>query len=465
MNFVCPTCSITLQAEPELSGKTVKCPGCSTKIQIPEIEAPPEPDGAAEEHYEEEEYEQSHLPELNLSAVEHGPHPSVFNIWIAAGIGVGGTFFWYLVMMLLPERENKEVAHNVLTYLRELFLDRGNTQIATTFLMFFCVGILILKAMNIRKQRRAMLLQALPRDIDDEIKPENLKEFHDHIINFPKPLRNTYIVNRIRKALEFFYIRQNNPEVAQMITSQSDVDANKVVGSYSIVKVLLWAIPIMGFIGTVVGIGGAIGGFDKVLSAGGGDPSALTEALTPVLAQMGSAFDTTLLALVFSIILSFPAASLQSSEDDLVTDVDEYCIDNLLKRLNDGGANAGMTTDAGTLSAIADAISASQNDIMSKFSKTQKGMSESLANQTKQYEKVATAVETQLEAIGKRAERYETKLDEDFFKSLDKIRLESVSAITRQVGGLSEGINNLNEVLKDLNGKTVQVQKKGWFGR
>lgn len=462
MNFECPSCSITLQAEPDLSGKTVKCPGCSTKIQIPEMEAPPEPDGA-DEGYEggEEEYDTgNHLPALNISNVDHGKHPSTFNLWLSVAIGIGGTFFWYLIMLVLKKPEGEDQM-----YFYELFVNRGKTQYATTFLMFFTLGILILKFFSIRKQRRAMILQALPRDISEEITPTNLKQFHDHLLNFPKPLRNTYIVNRIRKGLEFFYVRQNNPEVAQMLSSQSDVDANKVVGSYSMVKVLLWAIPIMGFIGTVVGIGGAIGGFDAVLDSGGGDPNALTDALKPVLAEMGSAFDTTLLALVFSIILSFPAASLQGEEDDLVTDVDEYCIDNLLKRLNDGGANANMTSDAGTLKTIGDAIAASQQDIMGQFVQTQKGMSTNLSNQTEQYEKVATAVEKQLAAIGDRAEKYETRLDDNFFKSLDRIRSESVTAITAQVGGLSEGIHNLNEVLKNLNGKTVQVTKKGWFSR
>ena len=160
-------------------------------------------------------------------------------------------------------------------------------------------------------------------------------------------------MNRLRKALEFFYIRQNNPEVASMITSQSDIDANKVAGSYSMVKVFLWAIPIMGFIGTVIGIGAAIGGFGAVLNSGDdsddaaapaaavasadaskpadgekaeeadGDAEATTAAasgppakkaegmdaikgpLLDVLNSLGVAFDTTLLALVFSIILSF----------------------------------------------------------------------------------------------------------------------------------------------------------------
>lgn len=444
MNFACPTCHITLQAEPELAGKTVKCPGCSTRIQIPEFTQ--EHEGAGEE-MADEFYQQ--LPELNLATGHAGPHPSTVNIWLAGGLGVGATFLWYVVMFLLPKKEGD--ASGIAVYLRELFCERGTTQYVTTLLAFWCMALLVLKWLNIRKQRRAMMIQALPADISEEINPSNLKEFHDHIINFPKALRNTYIVNRIRKALEFFYVRQNNPEVAQMISSQSEVDAAKANGSYGMVKVFLWAIPIMGFIGTVVGIGDAIGGFGAVFGAGeGGDMSQIKEPLLEVLGSMGVAFDTTLLALVLSIILSFPASSLQGSEDDLVTDVDEYCIDHLLKRLNDGGASTNVGSDPALLKAIGDAIANNQKEVMGRFENVQKQMAENLGNQSKQAEKVAEAIEKQMQSIDDRTEKYEKKLD----RSIDA-----------QVAALADGIRNLNEVLRDLNGKQIVVQKKGWFSR
>lgn len=465
MNFSCPTCHITLQAEAELAGKTVKCPGCSTRIQIPaDFPQVPDPSTSAGEELVEH-YDEQRAPLPTPPARTDG-HPSFVSIWLSVAYGTGATFFWFVIMFLLPKRVSLEVPHNIATYLRELFLERGWPQYASTLLLFWCLAMLILKQINLAKQRRAMLIQALPYDIGEEINPSNLAAFYEHIINFPKPLRNTYIVNRIRKALEFFYVRQNNPEVAQMIASQSEVDAAKVAGSYSMVKVFLWAIPIMGFIGTVLGIGSAIGGFGAVFGAGeSGDMSQIKEPLLTVLGSMGVAFDTTLLALVFSIILSFPASALQNQEDDLVTDVDEYCIDNLLKRLNDGGANTNIGSDIGLLKAIGDALADSQKDVMSRFEKVQKGMSESLGNQSKQYEKVASAVEKQLEAIGERATKYETRLDEDFFKSLDRIRTDSVKVIEGQLKPLSEGIQNLNDVLRELNGKQVVIQKKGWFSR
>jgi hypothetical protein len=452
MNFACPTCHITLQAEPDLAGKTVKCPGCSTRIQIPDNFGPPPPDaayeGSAGEEMADEYYEQ--LPELNISVGHIGPHPSTVSVWVAGAIGLGATLFWYLIMFMLPKTA-PGVAPSWAGYMRQLFCERGATQYWTMVLTFWCMALLILKWLNIRKQRRAMLIQALPTDISEEINTSNLKAFHDHVTNFPKPLRNTYIVNRIRKALEFFYVRQNNPEVAQMITSLSEVDAAKANGSYGMVKVFLWAIPIMGFIGTVVGIGAAIGGFGAVFGAGeSGDMSQIKEPLLTVLGSMGVAFDTTLLALVVSIMLSFPASALQGQEDDLVSDVDEYCVDHLLKRLNDGGASSNAGSDPGLLKAIGDAMANNQKDIMSRFETVQKGMSESLGNQTKQYEKVAAAIEKQMQGIDDRTEKYEKKLE----RSLDS-----------QVSSLAEGIRNLNAVLGELNGKQVVIQKKGWFSR
>ena len=463
MKFVCPSCNIHLQAEADLAGKTVKCPGCSTKIQIPADlgqttapQGPPPPDAASSssaaeqaDQPEQEYYEQA--PALNIDISKAGPHPSEINMLHAALLGIGITFFWYLIMFLLPDRKSVEEPITVGIYLREMFCERSWPQYITTLLTYWCMAILVLKYINIRKQRRAMILEALPSDIADEINVQNLVEFHNHVVNFPKPLRNTFIVNRIRKALEFFYVRQNNPEVAQMISSQSEVDANKVAGTYSIVKVFLWAIPIMGFIGTVLGIGQAIGGFGSVLSVGdSGGTEAIVGALTPVLGSMGVAFDTTLLALVFSILLSFPASSLQGAEEDLVTSVDEYCIDNLLKRLNDGGAASQLGSEGALLKAIGDAIAANQKEFIGKFEETQQKMAKNLEGQSKNYEKIATVIDMQVEGIERRTDLFEKRVDTEIVRALEKI---------------TEGVKNLNSVLKELDGKTVTVQKKGWFSR
>jgi len=111
------------------------------------------------------------------------------------------------------------------------------------------------------------------------------------------------------------------------------------------------------------------------------------------------------------------------------SDVDECCIDHLLKRLNDGGPTKDFGSDADLLQAVGEAMANNQKDIMTRFEGVQKGMPESLNNQSKQYEKVASAVEKQLEAIGDRAENYEKKLDDEFFGNLEHLCKDSTQVI------------------------------------
>ena len=115
--------------------------------------------------------------------------------------------------------------------------------------------------------------------------------------------------------------------------------------------------------------------------------------------------------------------------------------------------------------AIGDAIADNQKDIMGRFEGVQKDMAGNLSKQVEHHGNVAEAIDKQIAAISERTEKYESKLDDQFFDSLDRMRRESVGAMGDQVKLLTEGINNLNSVLKELDGKQVVIKKKGWFSR
>ena len=117
------------------------------------------------------------------------------------------------------------------------------------------------------------------------------------------------------------------------------------------------------------------------------------------------------------------------------------------------------------MKAIGDAIAHNQKEMMGRFEKVQKGMSATSQDQSKYFAKVAEVVDKQIAAIDDRAENYEKKLDDDFFATLERVETGSIKAIENNVKPLAEGIQNLNQVLKELNGKQVVVQKKGWFSR
>jgi hypothetical protein len=90
----------------------------------------------------------------------------------------------------------------------------------------------------------------------------------------------------------------------------------------------------MGFIGTVLGLGAAVSGFSDFLSGeGGAEIGAIKEAIGQVTTGLGTAFDTTLLALILSVVLMFPLAAMQRKEETLFVEIDNYLDDTLTSRL------------------------------------------------------------------------------------------------------------------------------------
>jgi biopolymer transport protein ExbB/TolQ len=97
-------------------------------------------------------------------------------------------------------------------------------------------------------------------------------------------------------------------------------------------RVFIWAIPILGFIGTVLGISEAVSGFsDSVNSAA--SLEVMRESIGSVTTGLGVAFDTTLLALVMSIVIMFPMSALQKAEEEYLGRCDDYCDLHLSNRV------------------------------------------------------------------------------------------------------------------------------------
>lgn len=85
---------------------------------------------------------------------------------------------------------------------------------------------------------------------------------------------------------------------------------------YSAIDYLVFAIPSLGFIGTVIGIGAALGSADSVVSASGREEQ--VRAVSDVTSVLGSAFDTTLIALVASLTVVAILSWVRSGESEML---------------------------------------------------------------------------------------------------------------------------------------------------
>ena len=96
---------------------------------------------------------------------------------------------------------------------------------------------------------------------------------------------------------------------------------HSVSSSYLLARVLVWAIPIFGFVGTVGGISHAVGAFDKVLNSAE-NVEALREGLIQVTGGLSKAFHTTSLGLVLSVIVMLPLTYLEKMEQEMLGTMD-----------------------------------------------------------------------------------------------------------------------------------------------
>jgi len=90
------------------------------------------------------------------------------------------------------------------------------------------------------------------------------------------------------------------------------------------IRYIAWAIPSIGFIGTVRGIGDALG---QAYQAIEGEIFGVTRSL-------GVAFNSTLIALLISIVLMFMLHQLQLMQERYVLDTEAYCEENLTRHLH-----------------------------------------------------------------------------------------------------------------------------------
>ncbi|MBL8740634.1 MAG: MotA/TolQ/ExbB proton channel family protein, partial [Myxococcales bacterium] len=141
----------------------------------------------------------------------------------------------------------------------------------------------------------------------------------------------------------------SEPATAQ--TAESDADASVVATSFSIVKVLVWAMPILGFIGTVIGISESMGGFSRSLD-GAAEFDAIKGSLGDVTTGLALAFDTTLVALVASVFLMLPMSWISKAEEQVISDVDDYCVTKLLRRLASKEGAEGPADELGKVDAL-----------------------------------------------------------------------------------------------------------------
>lgn len=263
----------------------------------------------------------------------------------------------------------------------------------------------------------------------------------------------------------------------------------------------IWAIPILGFIGTVIGISNAVGGFSGTLDQAQ-DIEVLKDSLNAVTMGLAVAFDTTLVALIMSLIISIPVGIVQKREEDFLGEVDDYCSEHFLKRINDAGGTADIASNTkAMMTAIGNAISQDQQGIVERLVEAQERMGEMHSRQIEYYESSAKSmqedsrkhisrVEDEISkmsesvhgAVAKLVENSGTLVDSQVKRSDETVakHLERVEKLMERIAepvdkvsaahieGVTSALDQLNGIIENLGGKKVEIQppaRRGLFSK
>lgn len=156
-----------------------------------------------------------------------------------------------------------------------------------------------------------------------KILPQDTRELSRPLESL-EPEQQDYLLSRtLLSALQRFGTTGNIQDVSSTIRESCDGESDRLDSEMSMVRYIAWAIPSIGFIGTVRGIGQALG---QAYQAVEGD-------ITGVTASLGVAFNSTFVALVLSIAIMFCLHQLQLSQERLVLNCQRYCDRSLLQNL------------------------------------------------------------------------------------------------------------------------------------
>lgn len=216
------------------------------------------------------------------------------------------------------------------------FFERGVVPYPIVGLGFWTFFLLWIKTRKIKLQRKPLRLPILPDDPNFVLTVATVDEAMRKISENAESPKDFLLYRRIAQTLAHLRNLGQVAEADALFRSQAERDENLSETSYSLINGFLWAIPILGFIGTVLGLSSAIASFTSVLTSSG-DVSELTPALKQVTAGLSTAFETTFLALTVALALQIYATFVRKSEEELLDDIAEFCAVNVVLKLRVDG--------------------------------------------------------------------------------------------------------------------------------
>lgn len=173
--------------------------------------------------------------------------------------------------------------------------------------------------------RNRRLLEKRYVDLNDGqvVLPEDARAHGRPIEALSAEEREMLLPRTLMLALSRFGATRSVQDAAEAARDECELELTRLDTQLSMIRFTAWAIPAIGFVGTVRGIGRAL---QEAQTAVTGDINGVTLAL-------GVTFNSTLTALVLTILVMFCLHQLQQAQDRLVLDTRTYVDRNLIRHM------------------------------------------------------------------------------------------------------------------------------------
>ncbi len=218
------------------------------------------------------------------------------------------------------------------TAFADMFTQRGSVQYFTVLFTAWSFVILFIKWRKLSVQQRALQYPVVPANSDFVLSSATVDQVMAQIFATVDDPKQFVLLNRITVALSNLRNLGRVTDVDDILRGQAEQDESGMETSYSLVQGFVWAIPVLGFIGTVVGLSDAIGSFSGVLTQSE-KVEQLASALRGVTAGLSTAFETTLVALVAALAIQLCLTLLKKMEEEFLDSCSEYCARHVVGRL------------------------------------------------------------------------------------------------------------------------------------
>jgi len=202
-------------------------------------------------------------------------------------------------------------------------LPSGLIQGFSYFLFFY--GYLEIRRMNrsASKEEEGFTLGLLPETEQYVLSAEDINQLKLKMIEVEKkhPIK---LVELIKKGCTKFRANKSVTETLGVVSTQANIHLRDSESEQSLIRYIAWAIPSVGFIGTVIGIAASLGVANEVVN---------TEGIQKVSSLLSIAVDTTLVALILSIILMYYFHALQERVEKLHSRMEDYILENFVNRI------------------------------------------------------------------------------------------------------------------------------------